>query len=335
MRPVAIAALDAEPGSLRLADSEFAEITGIAPEDVARWSKGRARWETPDGEGPAALAARAGRRILEAAGLAPADVDFLVFSTTTPDMFFPGSACLLQHALGCRTVGGLDVRLQCTGFLAALDTARRFVATARYDRVLVAAAETWSHVLARDARSPHLTAGCGDAAAVALLQASDRGEDVLGVTLTSDGSRAEDFWCEFPASRFREGSAIAQRNRLPAHKVAEGGHFPRADFERMREWALARVPAIVQRCFDGAGIERVDAALVAHVDGQTEAMLAEAMAARAARVSVPDFLYAGSASLPVALAIAKSRGEVVTGETVALVTAGAGASAGCAIVRVP
>lgn len=336
VRSVAIRGIDRELPAI-VTDAGLAAELGIPEADVARWSDGRVRHESPDGEGPAALAARAASRVLSARGLDASAVDFIVFATNTPDMFFPGSACLLQAALGCRTVGSLDIRSQCTGFLAALDVASRFVATGMYGRVLVAAADTPSHFNARDGRAPHLACAMGDAGAAALLEAGEEhgAGALLASVVRTDGALHRDWWCEYPASRFREGDTLPGRNRLPADKVAEGRHFPEAELDRLRDLALERVPVVFGEALARAGVDRVDATLVAHLDRRVERELPALLGERAGRVEAPTFLYAGGASLPVLLAEAAASGRLSSGQVVALATAGSGASWGAAVVRVP
>lgn len=335
MNTVSVCAVEAELAQVVVSDAELAGLCGLSEEEVRRHSRGRIRVESPDGEGPTALAARAATRLLAARGLTAGDVDFVIFATNTPDMFFPGSGCLLQKALGCRTVGGLDVRAQCAGFLVALDVARRFVATGTYGRVLVAAADTPSHVNARDGRTPGLACAMGDCGAAALLERTECEGNILAIAVHTDGRRIADYWCEYPASRHFEGSELRLRNRLPQAAVDEGRHFPTADFAALRELALARVPEVFDEALGKAGRGAVDVALIAHLDHDVERELAQGIGARAGRVLTSDLLYSGGASLPVLLARATASGAVRAGETVALLTSGAGASWGAAIVRRP
>jgi len=325
VRSVAITAIEAELPQAVVGDAALAAETGIDASEVAKWSHGRERHESPDGEGPAALAARAATRALAARGLSASDVDFIVFATNTPDMFFPGSACLLQAALGAPPVGGLDLRSQCTGLLAALDASWRFVATGMFRRVLVAAADTPSHFNARDARTPHLTCAMADAAAVLLLEAGEGAGEILAVSVRTDGSRHRDYWCEYPASRFREGTTLLERNRLPASKVAEGLHYPTADLDRLRDVALARIPETFAECLARTGLPGVDTTLVAHLDARVVAELPARLGAAAGRIETSDLLYSGGASLGVLLSRERAQGRVHSGETAALVTAGSGA----------
>src|SRR6185369_679584 len=97
-----------------------------------------------DPVGPSDLALPPGREALAAAGLAPEDVEFLIFATMTPDVTFPGAACFFQDKLGLRTVGALDVRGQCAGYLMALMIADDYLRAGQYRNVLVAAGEVHS-----------------------------------------------------------------------------------------------------------------------------------------------------------------------------------------------
>jgi|GEM_PF-878414 len=330
---VSLCAIEAELAPVVVSDGELGGILGISEQEVRRYSRGRMRCESPDGEGPTALAARAASRLLSARALDAGDIDFLIFATNTPDMFFPGSACLLQNALGCRTVGALDIRAQCAGFLVALDVGRRFVSTGTYARVLVAAADTPSHVNARDGRSPGLACGMGDCGAAVLLERAGHETEILAVAVHTDGSRAADYWCEYPASRHYEGPELALRNRLPLAAVAQGKHFPTADFAALRELALARVPKTLEEALAEAGCARVDVALIAHVDPDVERELGVAIGALAGRVVTSDLLYCGGASLAALMSRSVAAGTVRSGETVALLASGAGASWGAAILR--
>ncbi|MBI5504814.1 MAG: 3-oxoacyl-ACP synthase III family protein [Deltaproteobacteria bacterium] len=333
MNTVRLSAIQAELGPIVVSDAELALLYGLPEREVARYSRGRTRLESPDGEGPTALAARAAARLLAARDLTATDIDFLIFATNTPDMFFPGSGVLLQNALGCRTVGGLDVRGQCTGFLVALDVARRFVATGSYGRVLVAAADTPSHFNARDGRSPRLACAMGDSAVAALLEPGAEQGNILAISVHTDGSRAADYWCEYPASRHFEGPELSLRNRLPVAAVAAGKHFPTADFAALRDLALERVPSVLDEALAKADCRRADVAVIAHVDPDVERELGAAIATRVGRVVTSDLLYSGGASVGVLLARSVASGAVQPGQTVALLTSGAGASWGAAIVR--
>src|SRR6185295_17386439 len=151
----------------------LAQALGLSAAEIESRSGVRRRFRTPDGWGPSDLAREASRAALADAGLGPEDVDLIVFATMTPDIAFPGSGCFLQHKLECRTVGALDVRAQCAGFVFALATADRFIRSGKAGRVLVAGAEVHSAAVELAPRAAHVSPDFGDGAGAMVLGASD------------------------------------------------------------------------------------------------------------------------------------------------------------------
>lgn len=339
MQPARISALEWEAGSESVEDGQMARILGLDEASVAELSHGRSRFMAPDGEGPAEIAARASRRLLQRCNLEADAVDLIIFSTNTPDLVFPGSACLLQAALETEGTPCLDVRSQCTGFIAALEIARSYIACGSYARILLVTGEVPSHQNRMDGTAPELACMTGDSAAVALVEparASDGQEGrILACRQRVDGARFDEFWCEMPACRLYRGNDFGDRARVNAEALSMGRIFPRLDRERARETALNKIPGILDEAIAESGLTPagIDALLVAHVDPLVEDELRTALADRAARVVVSDHAYSYSASLPAALVRERAAGQVQAGETVAMVTAGQGASWGAAVVR--
>jgi len=337
VNPVRLAALEYElPGS-PVDDGRLAAELGVTQATVEGFTRGRTRHFADDGVGPADLAAPAALRALEQQGLSGDDLDLILFATNTPDITFPGSGCFLQRMLDCGTVGCMDIRSQCTGFVVALDVARRFVATGVYRRVLVAAGEVPSHQNRFDGVDPALTCLTADGAAVVLVEAAaDEAADgvILATAAETDGTRCREFWCEYPASRHVERTGVARGQRLMHWMVEQGKVYPTIDREAVARTAREHVPAVLERALGEAGLDGVDACLIAHVDPDVEVELAGLVAGRCGRVVHPDLLYSYSASLPVALARALAAGDVAGGETVALLTAGSGATWGAVLLKV-
>lgn len=332
MKPARMASLGYELAT-PVDDAELADVLGCTAAEVERMGRGRLRTFAPDGVGPSHLAAGAARKALAAAGREAGDVDFFIFSTNTPDFTFPGSACLLQAEIGARTVGCLDVRSVCTGFLVALDLARRYVATDTYRRVLVAAAEVPSHQNRFDGVAPELTCLTADAGTAVLVEGGAAPVSLLACRARTDGRLYRQLWCEFPASRHMRGPTVKRGERLTREAIEEGRIYPTADFDALRATALEKIPAILDEVLSEAGIQTVDAAIVAHVDPDTEAAVAERLGGRVGRVIESSQLYCYSSTLPLALARSVEIGSIGAGETVALVTAGGSASWGAALVR--
>ena len=134
------------------------------------------------------LAAHACRAALAAAGRTPADVDLVVVATSTPDMVFPSSACLLQAKLGIRRGAAFDVQAVCSGFVYALGTADLFVRSGQHRCALVVGAEVFSRILDWKDRSTCVLFGDG-AGAVVLEPASQPG--IFSSHLHADGNYAQ------------------------------------------------------------------------------------------------------------------------------------------------
>ncbi|MCL4557723.1 MAG: 3-oxoacyl-ACP synthase, partial [Deltaproteobacteria bacterium] len=97
-----------------------------------------------EGEGAALLGVKASEEAIKRAGLKKEDIDLIIFATLSPDYNFPGSGVLVQDMLGIDTIGALDIRNQCTGFLYGLSVADQFIRTDTYRYVLVIGAEVHS-----------------------------------------------------------------------------------------------------------------------------------------------------------------------------------------------
>ncbi|MGH7858034.1 MAG: 3-oxoacyl-ACP synthase III family protein, partial [Candidatus Binatia bacterium] len=118
----------------RVSNEELSTKLGRPAADIETLSGVRVRYYAAAGEGPSDLARAAAVTALEEAHATPADLEFLIFATMTPDVTFPGSGCYLQEKLGCGTIGALDLRAQCGGFLFALDVADQFLRAGAYRR---------------------------------------------------------------------------------------------------------------------------------------------------------------------------------------------------------
>jgi 3-oxoacyl-[acyl-carrier-protein] synthase-3 len=147
----------------------------------------RQRHIAAEGEFTSDLAFQACRSALESAGRGPEDVDLIVLATSTPDMVFPSSACLLQAKLGVKQGAAFDVQAVCSGFVYALGTADLFIRAGRHKRALVVGAEVFSRILDWKDRSTCVL--FGDGAGAVLLEASDT-PGILSSHLHADGSHA-------------------------------------------------------------------------------------------------------------------------------------------------
>jgi 3-oxoacyl-[acyl-carrier-protein] synthase-3 len=152
------------------------------------------------GETAATMGAKAARIAIKKAGLTKDDIDFIVFATLSPDMFFPGCGVQIQDMLDMPTIGALDVRNQCSGFVYALSVADQFVKTGMYKNILVSGSEFHSGGLDKTTRGRGVTVIFGDGAGAAILSRSeDENRGILSSHLHSEGKHARELTVEAPS----------------------------------------------------------------------------------------------------------------------------------------
>ena len=158
----------------------------------------RERRVVADGETTASMALEACRRAIEAASVDPAEIDLLVLGTTTPDLIFPSSACLIQKQLGLGDCGAMDVNAACSGFIYALSIADKYIRCGDARKVLVAGSESLSKILNWSKRDTAVL--FGDGAGAVVLEASEA-PGILSTHIHADGTYADLLSTEVGVSR--------------------------------------------------------------------------------------------------------------------------------------
>ena len=144
----------------------------------------RARHFADDGVFSSDLALQACRHALEAAGVGASEIDLIIVATSTPDMVFPSTACILQHKLGAAGGAAFDVQAVCSGFVYALTVADAMIRTGAAHKALVVGAEIFSRIL--DFKDRTTCVLFGDGAGAVVLEASDT-PGLLASDLHADG----------------------------------------------------------------------------------------------------------------------------------------------------
>ena len=159
------------------------------------------RWIKEGSEDTSAvMGAKAAKIAIERAGLTKDDIDFIVFATLSPDYYFPGCGVQIQDMLDMPTVGALDVRNQCSGFIYAVSVADQFIKTGMYKNILVIGAEYHSNGLDKSTRGRGVTVIFGDGAGACVLsREEDNTKGVLSTHLHSEGKYADKLIVKSPS----------------------------------------------------------------------------------------------------------------------------------------
>ena len=145
------------------------------------------------------MAVKASKIAIERSGLKKNDIDFIIFATLSPDMYFPGGGVRVQDMLDMPTIGALDVRNQCSGFIYAISVADQFIKTGMYKNILVIGSENHSGALDKTTRGRGITVIFGDGAGAAILSRSEvKGKGILSSHLYSEGKHARELMMDGP-----------------------------------------------------------------------------------------------------------------------------------------
>jgi 3-oxoacyl-[acyl-carrier-protein] synthase-3 len=147
----------------------------------------RQRHIAADNENTSDLAFHAANRAIDAAGITPQDLDLIIVATTTADMIFPSTACILQAKLGIKNSPAFDVQAVCSGFIYGLTIADQFMRSGQYRHILVVGAEIYSRILDWNDRGTCVLFGDG---AGAVVLAKSEAPGILSCHMHADGSHA-------------------------------------------------------------------------------------------------------------------------------------------------
>src|SRR5947207_10094494 len=144
-----------------MTNADFEKIVETSDEWIVSRTGIRERHVVDKGVATSDLAVEAAKRALAERGISASDIDAILVATVTPDMFFPSTACLVQHKLGAKNVWGFDLSAACSAFVYAVQSGAQFIATGAHQKVLVIGADVMSSIIDYTDRSTCVIFGDG------------------------------------------------------------------------------------------------------------------------------------------------------------------------------
>ena len=202
-------------------------------------------------ETTASMAAEAGRRALQDAGIGAEEVDLLIVGTMTGDYVTPSTSCEVQEILGAVNAVAFDINAACAGFMFALHTAHAYLQSGIYKTALVLGAETLSKIMDWKDRSTCVLFGDGAGAAVVRAFEKGKAEDkaaggILAFEQGSDGRKGKVLSC---LGR-RNNNPLIENPFIPSYVSMNG--------QEVYKFAVNTVPASIQKVLELAGLETGD-----------------------------------------------------------------------------
>lgn len=306
-------------GLMNTSDTWITERTGIRQR---RHRKNR----NDSRETTAYLGFRASEMAIKNAGLTAKDIDYIVFATLSPDYFFPGCGVLLQEMLGCDTIGALDVRNQCSGFVYAMSVANAFIKSGTYKNILVVGAEVHSFGLDFSDAGRVVSVIFGDGAGAVVLSAGEdeNAGDILSFNMHSEGKYADELCTKFPGSKY----GWSDRMRLEPENVTDAEIYPVMNGNFVFKHAVSRFPETMNEALQKAGktVEDLDMFIPHQANLRIAQYVQQQFGLPDEKVfnNIQKYGNTTAASIPLALSEAIHSGKIKRGDLVLLSAFGSG-----------
>ena len=285
----------------------------------------RERRIAKDGEASSDLAYHASMEAIKQAGISVEDLDMILVATVTPDMFFPSTACLLQHKLGARQVPAMDLSAACSGFLYALNTAYQFALSEQYRYILVVGVECLSKIVNWKDRSTCVL--FGDGAGAVVIGPVEEGYGFLSFELGADGSGGELLLIPGGGSR----------HPATEESVKQGLHYIQMNGGEVFKFAVRVMEQASLSVVEKAGYKKEDIRLL--IPHQANLRIIESARRRLGLsedqvvVNLDKYGNMSAASVPVALDEAIRQKRLSKGDLVVFVGFGGGLTWGASAMR--
>ena len=279
------------------------------------------------------MGVKASLKAIEAAKIDKEEIDFIVFATLSPDFYFPGCGVLAQKELGLPTVGALDIRNQCSGFIYALSVADQYIKTGMYKNILVIGAETQSPALDMTTRGRNMAVLFGDGAGAAIVSRSDDPErGILSTHLHSQGEYAEQLAMITPGVGTKWVTELLAEN-----DPDDVSYYPNMNGQFVFKNAVVRFAEVIEEGLKSNGLSHKDInMLIPHQANLRISQFVQHQFKLTDEQIFNNIMKYGNttaASIPIALTEAVQQGKIKDGDLVVLAAFGSGFTWASAIIR--
>jgi 3-oxoacyl-[acyl-carrier-protein] synthase-3 len=279
------------------------------------------------------MGVKAAQIAIERSGIAKEAIDFVVFATLSPDYYFPGPGVLVQRDLGLKTVGALDVRNQCSGFVYALSVADQYIKTGMYQNILVIGSEVQSTGLDMSTRGRGVSVIFGDGAGAAVVsRETDVTKGILSTHLHSEGQHAEELIVKAPGMGGRWVTDILSDN-----DPNDESYFPYMNGQFVFKNAVVRFSEVINEGLQANNLEVADIDML--IPHQANLRIAQFIQQKFKLTddqvfnNIQKYGNTTAASIPIALTEAWEQGKIKSGDIVVLAAFGSGFTWASAIIK--
>lgn len=278
------------------------------------------------------MGVKAAKIAIERSGVPNEDIDFIVFATISPDYYFPGPGVALQQELGLKTIGALDVRNQCSGFIYALSVADQFIKTGMYKNILVVASEVQSLGLDMTTRGRGVSVIFGDGAGAVVLTRSDTESGILSTHLHSEGEHAKELAVLAPGMGGRWVTDILAENNPD-----DESYFPYMNGQFVFKHAVVRFSEVINEGLqaNNLNVSDIDLLIPHQANLRISQFIQKKFGLNDDQVfnNIQKYGNTTAASIPIALTEAWEQGKIKKGDNVVLAAFGSGFTWASAIIK--
>ncbi len=287
---------------------------------------------TPE-ENTTSMGVKAAKVAIERAGIDKNEIDFIIFATLSPDYYFPGPGVLVQRDLELPTVGALDIRNQCSGFVYALSIADQYIKTGMYKNILIIGSETHSRGLDMTTRGRNVSVIFGDGAGAAIISRSEKeGKGILSTHLHSEGQHAEELAVIAPGMGKRWVTDILKDN-----DPDDISYTPHMNGQFVFKNAVVRFSEVIMEGLQANQLQVSDInMLIPHqANLRISQFIQQKFRLQDNQVynNIQKYGNTTAASIPIALTEAWEKGMIEEGDLVVLAAFGSGFTWGSVIMR--